>query len=264
MMDNGHDPLTGALGQLTVAPPEDLLARVVAGWVKVPAALGELYVAFTDRGISYVRIAESIGPAADAWSADEIFCEDYRRRFGRPLRRAERPPAGVLPALRGRRAGSLRFDLRGLTEFERDVLEATLRIPHGQTRPYAWVAREIGRPRAVRAVGSALGRNPVPLLIPCHRVTRSDGNPGEYVFGARTKEALLRAEHVDLDEVRELAAAGVFFVGSDTTGIACFPTCHHARRIGAGHRRGFRSMAQAVDAGYRPCRHCRPVLADSA
>jgi O-6-methylguanine DNA methyltransferase len=261
MTNNGHDPLTGALGRLAVAPPKDFLTRVVAGWVTVPGVVGELYVAFTDRGISYVRTAESVGAGP---GADERFCEDYRRRFGRPVRRAERPPAGLIPALRGKRTAALRFDLRGLSDFERDVLEATLRIPTGQTRPYAWVAREIGRPRAVRAVGSALGRNPVPLLIPCHRVTRSDGRPGDYVFGARTKEALLRAEDVDLDQVRELAAAGVFYLASETTGVVCFPTCQHAKRIAPAHRRGFRSIAQAVDAGYRPCEHCRPALAETA
>ncbi len=64
------------------------------------------------------------------------------------------------------------------------MLSAAALIPRGQTRPYAWVAERAGRPKAVRAVGSALGRNPVPLLIPCHRVTRSDGSLGDYVFGA--------------------------------------------------------------------------------
>jgi hypothetical protein len=113
-------------------------------------------------------------------------------------------------------------------------------------------------------VGSALGRNPVPVLIPCHRVTRSDGQPGDYVFGTPTKEAILRAEDVNLAEVRELAKARVFYLGSDTTGIVCFPTCHHARRITPQHRRGFRTIGQAREAGYRPCLHCRPALAETA
>jgi O-6-methylguanine DNA methyltransferase len=67
-----------------------------------------------------------------------------------------------------------------LTEFELAVLKATLEIPFGETRSYAWVARRIGQPRAVRAVGSALRKNPWPLIIPCHRVIKSDGNPGKY------------------------------------------------------------------------------------
>ena len=88
------------------------------------------------------------------------------------------------------------------------------------TRPYAWIAQGIGRPGAV---GSALARNPVPVLIPCHRVTRSDGQPGDYVFGMQVKEALLRAEEVNLDEVRKLARARIFYLGSDATGIVCLP-----------------------------------------
>jgi len=67
-----------------------------------------------------------------------------------------------------------------LTAFELAVLRATLEIPFGETRTYAWVARRIGKPRAVRAVGSALRKNPWPLIIPCHRVIRSDGSPGLY------------------------------------------------------------------------------------
>ncbi|MQA17642.1 MAG: methylated-DNA--[protein]-cysteine S-methyltransferase, partial [Pseudonocardiaceae bacterium] len=133
---------------------------------------------------------------------EDGFCRSYRDRFGRPMRPAERAPAELLTALHGGTAGPLRFDLRGLTEFERDVLAATRQIPAGQTRPYSWVAGEIGRPRAVRAVGSALGRNPVPLLIPCHRVVRSDGGLGGYVFGTSTKERILRHELVDVDALR--------------------------------------------------------------
>lgn len=63
------------------------------------------------------------------------------------------------------------------------------------TRPYAWVAAEIGRPRAVRAAGSVLARNQVPLLVPCHRVVCSDGTPGRYIFGDDRKQQLLRDEH---------------------------------------------------------------------
>jgi len=67
-----------------------------------------------------------------------------------------------------------------LTKFELAVLRTTLEIPFGETRTYAWVARRIGKPRAVRAVGSALRNNPWPLIIPCHRVIRSDGSLGLY------------------------------------------------------------------------------------
>jgi O-6-methylguanine DNA methyltransferase len=62
----------------------------------------------------------------------------------------------------------------------RALNNVSLEIPPGEVRPYSWIAREIGRPGAVRATGSALAKNPVPLLIPCHRVVRSDGRIGKY------------------------------------------------------------------------------------
>ena len=67
-----------------------------------------------------------------------------------------------------------------LTLFEWSVLETTLTIPLGQTRSYKWVAEKIGRPKAVRAVGQALRKNPYPLIVPCHRVIKSDGKLGAY------------------------------------------------------------------------------------
>ncbi|MBF0330436.1 MAG: MGMT family protein [Candidatus Omnitrophica bacterium] len=85
--------------------------------------------------------------------------------------------------------------MKTLTVFERAVLKATLEIPLGETRTYQWVAERIGKPNAVRAVGQALRKNPYPLIIPCHRVIRSDGTPGAY-FGKDDgrKERLLELE----------------------------------------------------------------------
>jgi len=67
-----------------------------------------------------------------------------------------------------------------LTPFQWKVLQATMKIPLGQTRSYKWVAKQIGKPKAVRAVGQALRRNPFPLIIPCHRVIKEDGSLGAY------------------------------------------------------------------------------------
>jgi methylated-DNA-[protein]-cysteine S-methyltransferase len=250
---NDLDSLPGALAELAAPAPERLADRIFGNWLTAPSQLGEVYVAFTGEGVQFVRSAESVCGDAHA------FAQAYRDRFGRPLRPADRPPAGLLPALRGNSAASLALDLRGLSEFERDVLSATRRIPAGQLRPYGWVAREAGRPRAGRAVGSVLGRNPVPLLIPCHRVVRADGRLGEYMFGPARKAELLRAEQVNLDEVEALARQGMHFLGSDTTGVVCFPTCADARRITPAHRHPFPTIPAALAAGYRPCQHCRPA-----
>lgn len=70
--------------------------------------------------------------------------------------------------------------LRSLTVFEASVLKATLEIPFGETRTYSWIAKRIGKPGAVRAVGSALRKNPWPVTIPCHRVIKADGSLGKY------------------------------------------------------------------------------------
>jgi methylated-DNA-[protein]-cysteine S-methyltransferase len=78
------------------------------------------------------------------------------------------------------------------TSFQWKVFKATLQIPLGETRTYAWIAKTIGRPKAVRAVGQALRKNPYPLIIPCHRVIRSDGSLGKYAGkdNGRKKELL--------------------------------------------------------------------------
>ncbi|MEV5708952.1 methylated-DNA--[protein]-cysteine S-methyltransferase [Actinoallomurus sp. NPDC052274] len=243
-----HDPLIADLGGLATGAPAGLLDRVAARWVRVDAAIGGVYVAMTDQGIAYLRAGQD----------QDQFVASFRSRFARPLLPGGGAPPALERALRTGRTTGIRLDLRGLRPFEEAVLRAAAAIPRGEIRPYAWIAERIGRPKAVRAVGTALGKNPVPLLIPCHRVTRSDGQIGQYVFGAPAKERLLRMEDVNLEEVGTLAAKNVYYVGSDTTGIVCFPSCRDARRITPAHWHGFRNLAQAESAGYRPCRHCRP------
>jgi methylated-DNA-[protein]-cysteine S-methyltransferase len=84
--------------------------------------------------------------------------------------------------------------MRQPTEFETMVYDAVRRIPEGETRTYGWVAREIGRPKASRAVGNALHRNPFAPEVPCHRVVRSDGTIGGFATGAGKKRELLDRE----------------------------------------------------------------------
>lgn len=80
------------------------------------------------------------------------------------------------------------------TDFQRNVLAELQRIPYGETRTYGDIAKEIGRPKASRAVGAANGRNPIPILIPCHRVIGSDGSLTGFGGGLETKEYLLDLE----------------------------------------------------------------------
>jgi methylated-DNA-[protein]-cysteine S-methyltransferase len=81
-----------------------------------------------------------------------------------------------------------------MTPFARKVYRIVSGIPIGQVRTYKWVAQKAGKPGACRAVGQVLKRNPYPLIIPCHRVIKSDNKPGGYVFGANKKKLLLGME----------------------------------------------------------------------
>jgi len=94
----------------------------------------------------------------------------------------------------GKATFSDELDLSGATPFRRRVWEATRLIPYGETKSYAWVARQAGKAEAARAVGRALARNPLPVIIPCHRVIASDGKLGGFSDGLDMKRRLLRLE----------------------------------------------------------------------
>lgn len=153
--------------------------------------------------------------------------------------------------LSGKRAFfTVPVDLSEVPDFQGRVLEAARQIPFGEARPYAWIAKRIGHPRAVRAVGTALGRNPVPLIIPCHRVWRSDGGLGGYLFGPDVKGRLAALERTT--PVLE---------GCTTTRVVCRVGCIHGRRMRPENRVIFASVEDARSVGYRPCRVCKPSAA---
>ena len=224
-------------------------------YVQVEGPIGPLFVAYGPRGISLVERAADPGE----------FEEQFQATFGRPVHRVARAPDLIEKVIKARVWGSgndvkVPLNLEQLPEFERQVLLKTLEIPRGEVRPYAWVAAELGRPLAVRAVGNALARNPVPFVVPCHRVVRSDGRIGNYGAGGPTaKRALLKSEGLDTDQLERLPQANVRFIGSDTTRIYCYPSCRNARRITHDHRVPFRSVEETRRAGYRACKVCRPV-----
>jgi methylated-DNA-[protein]-cysteine S-methyltransferase len=87
-----------------------------------------------------------------------------------------------------------RLDLSGTTGFQRKVWSIVRNIPRGETRSYGWVARQLGSPKAARAVGQAMGRNPLPIIIPCHRVISENGNLGGFGGGLELKKSLLDME----------------------------------------------------------------------
>jgi methylated-DNA-[protein]-cysteine S-methyltransferase len=90
--------------------------------------------------------------------------------------------------------------MKRLTSFQKKVYTVVKKIPRGQVRTYAWVAQKIKKPKAVRAIGTALKKNPFTIIVPCHRVVHSDGSLGEYALGRDLKRKLLEIEHVGRDK----------------------------------------------------------------
>jgi O-6-methylguanine DNA methyltransferase len=178
-----------ALGQ--VRAPDRLLGSVLGAlelsdrYATLETPLGPVFVAWNRHGVSAVMRTATA----------EEFEDRFRGRYGRPV---EPAPVPALPD-----DVRTRFDLRGLSEFEQAVLLKALEIPRGEFRTYGWIAAQIGRPAAVRAVGTVLRKNPVPVLIPCHRVVRSDGRIGNYALGGSdAKRQILAAEGVDVSLLR--------------------------------------------------------------
>ena len=249
-----------ALRETDAAAPEGLADAVLSGvglvdsWTEIDGPIGPLYVAWGADGIT----------AAERADDPDGFEIEYQLRHGRPLRRVpempERMRRQIEKRFHGERTAGPPVDLDTLTEFEQAVLRKTLEIPYGEVRPYSWVAREIGRPKAVRAVGTALAGNPITFVIPCHRVVRADGHIGNYgAGGPEAKREVLGLEGIDTQGLERLAGRGVRYTGSDTTNIYCYPSCRHARRTSDTHEVRFRSAEEARDAGYRPCKVCRPL-----
>ena len=152
--------------------------------------IGVLRLAATSRGLAYLELPHASGRGLAGWC--------LRSAPGVELEEAWAPHratiAQVLEYLDGKRtAFDLPLDLRG-TPFQLEVWEALLRIPYGETRSYAEVAREIGRPTAVRPVGAANGANPIPLVVPCHRVIAAHRKLGGYGGGLELKARLLAME----------------------------------------------------------------------
>lgn len=235
-MDRLDDVLTA---HFSVEPaPAELASRIVrqvreAG-SEVRRLLDEIEIAATDRGVYLIR-AERLAPAPSA----------------KARRLAEQARVELAEYLEGKRTFfTVPVDLTEVPAFQRNVLEAARRIPYGEVRAYGWIAERIKHPGAVRAVGTALGRNPVPLIVPCHRVLRRDGGVGGYLFGTALKDRLLALERTT--PVLE---------GCTTTRIVCRVGCVHGRHMSPSNRVVFASVADARSVGYRPCKVCKPAVA---
>jgi len=212
--------------------------------------VGTVVVAFNPGGVSAVTLAEG------------DYAGYFGDRFARPFIQAEAPKdwGHLIPQrIEAGSPGKLPVDLRSVTAFQSQVLLEAADIPRGEVRPYGWLARQVGKPGAARAVGSTMARNPVPLIIPCHRVVRSDGHIGAYSLGGpHQKWELLTVEGAQPDRLEDLASHHVRVQADTSTGVYCLPTCRVIRSSQAADVADFTSTAGAERAGNTPCRWCQP------
>lgn len=191
--------LAADLSRLDIRAPRKILAGVLAKsadcYASVDTELGLIWVGYTPRGLSLLRLSDCDRGTFEA---------DYQARLGRRPRPTSLPKDYVDAIRRvaeGKGQAAVPLDLSSLSPFEREVLLLLRRIPRGEVRPYHWLAREAGRPKATRAVGQALAHNPLPLLLPCHRVVPAQGGVGRYIFGSHLKRRLLQLEGVAVKEL---------------------------------------------------------------
>ncbi len=158
---------------------------------------GRIGLAATPRGLCLMMLR---------LSSDSDFLRHLKTRFHQAPIQDPAVFEDVIQQLTHYFSGTLkkftcRLDLSGGTPFQRKVWQALITIPYGSTRSYHWVANRIGRPRAVRAVGNANGKNPVPIIVPCHRVIRADGGLGGFTGGVNLKHQLLNREQASYGTV---------------------------------------------------------------
>ena len=200
LLDTTHQVGLSSLGRLhdlfvttEAVSPGEYKTRgegVVVRYGLHASPFGKCLVAVTERGICHLGFLQTTeGDAIDALDADwknAHMVEDHRST--KPL---------IESIFDASARGKLNLHLRG-TNFQLKVWEALLAIPAGRVTTYEGLAERIGQPAASRAVGSAVGHNPIAVLIPCHRVIRKTGEFGNYRYGAPRKMALLAREHVHL------------------------------------------------------------------
>jgi methylated-DNA-[protein]-cysteine S-methyltransferase len=188
--------LLQAGGRLAAEAPDLAAAAAAAGMLDVAYAtidspLGSLLLASTDQGLVRVAYLEF----ADRDAVLESLAERVSPRMLEAPRRLDEPRRALDEYFAGRlRKFDLPLDRRLMGDFMRRVLSATTTIPYGSVSTYGAVALKAGSPRGYRAAGNALGSNPMPIVIPCHRVLHADGGIGGYTGGLERKRTLLELE----------------------------------------------------------------------
>jgi methylated-DNA-[protein]-cysteine S-methyltransferase len=237
----------------------DLRQRRVAYRI-FPSPLGQILIGRSEHGIALV---EYLGAGASLRASRLGRAEGVEAVEGGP--ELERLQRDLLDYIAGRRRDldwSLDWRLAS-SDFARSVLEATAAIPYGAVASYAGVARRIGRPSAVRAVAQALRWNPLPIVVPCHRVIGTSGRLTGYAGDKLgLKQQLLGVEGVKLHPGRgdvSIAREAMYALGEGTTEY-CLPTCGDIGTRSLSMVTLFASRADAEARGLTPCADCRPDL----
>lgn len=180
--------LTEARERLIARAKKDGLVSV--GYDRLDSPLGPLWVAITDKGVATIHYGAD-PPESELRRLHRVYgpgvVPDHRRSsvLARELDQYFRGK---------RRTFDIPADLAGLTLFQRRVLAQTAKIPFGELLTYQKIARRLGNAKASRAVGGAVGANPIPIIVPCHRVVATDGSLGGYAGGLDAKRTLLTIE----------------------------------------------------------------------
>jgi methylated-DNA-[protein]-cysteine S-methyltransferase len=167
-------------------------ARAYCAWVDAP--FGPVFLAKTAKGVCRVSFRKSEDDLLTELERKALLPEMAPEKLARERRELGEYFQGK------RRKFDLPIDLRWGTPFQRSVLRAASRIPFGECCGYGEVAKRVGRPNAQRAVGSALGKNPVAIVIPCHRVVASGRRIGGYTGGLDVKRSLMEIEGIQVQE----------------------------------------------------------------
>jgi methylated-DNA-[protein]-cysteine S-methyltransferase len=230
-------------------------------WSEPELSIGQVFLGSTERGLAVLFLPnERDGHETRLrrlFGAYSLRPDDGRNDEAR--RQLEQYLAGE------RRDFDLPLDPRG-TPFQIAVWREVSCVEYGRTTTYGEIARRVGQPRAVRAVGAANGDNPLPIVVPCHRVVGSTGELTGYGGGLPLKRRLLALEDVmpAADEsweawaARRSAVEPSLLIGPRSTRIFCRPTCRYSSRL-SRIPTTFVSPAEAVREGYRACKVCQPV-----
>lgn len=155
----------------------------------IPSPLGLIGLAFTSKGLCRIKIQIA---------SETAFHEELRTDY-HSIPEKKEPLNSLKKQFSLYFAGKLRdfscpFDLEEGTPFQKKVWRKLLAVPYGSTRSYEWLAKAVGKPGACRAIGNANGQNPLPIIVPCHRIVRKNGDLGGYTGGTHIKQFLLNLE----------------------------------------------------------------------